>query len=316
MRGLGWGAFMGLVLAALGIVTPIVWDRYKSATGIELRQVGSSILVGDAAGIDKLRFLYDGQEVSSVAKLDFALVNVGRSSVRLADIVASPTLSVSGGRILDVRITRVTPAALQVSSSIDNARQAVEIGFPLLNPEDMINFTVLASPATATVAASARIAGIRDLIYVPVEQAGNSVVTRLPWTFWIVASFTAFSWLVVLSAFFVLGKESQIEALAKRGALRFPETGKPEDFFAYLKSSFETEKKVELASVFSYLRALPSDQLLLPPQVQELRRQAFAAFSNRRAAKSAVLMVFGLALLGTWYVVSTFLELAGVGTAG
>jgi hypothetical protein len=310
-RQIEWGTLLGLVIAAVGVVSPIVWDRYKSSSAIELRQLSSSVIVSDARGIEKLQFIYDGQPVRSVGKLDFALRNSGRSVIRAVDVVSAPTIAFINGRILDVRVTGLAPSGLQASWVLDEGKTRVEFRLPLMNPDDTLNVTLLVSPADAPISASARIAGVRDLVFVPAETAATSVAARVPWTFWVVASFTAGCLLLGMTAMFALGKESEIDALAKQGAFTVPAAGTVRHYRQFLDETVP-EKKTELKSVKDWLSTLPDDSELRVEEVGHFRTMVFEALQDRRAARSAVWFLLVLIVVGTWYLASVIIDLLSV----
>lgn len=57
---------IGLIIAALGIISPIAWDWHKNRAAIELQCVSRDVLFQKSEGLDKLAITYNGISAKSL----------------------------------------------------------------------------------------------------------------------------------------------------------------------------------------------------------------------------------------------------------
>jgi hypothetical protein len=184
-------ARVALLIATVGIVTPMAWDYYKTKSAIELQLLSSVSLIKMGQTIDNLSILYNSKKASNISKLNFVLLNNGRLPIRRQDILKNPQITFDpSNEIYEFRIERVFPPELEISSTLDSKNNRVEISFPLLNKSDRIEFSVLVSGVNPTFNASTRISGISNLEIVDkTKETGNKNV-HIPWTVIVVGVIT------------------------------------------------------------------------------------------------------------------------------
>lgn len=311
---LGVVTVLSLILAAAGVLAPIAWDRYQRRAALELRQSGSSIVVSPTQVVEKLQIEYDGQPVPSVAKSDFVLSNSGRTPIRQSDVVEPVRVAFDGGQVLDLRITKVLPANLAASLSVDLAKHVATIEFPLLNPGDAVYFSTLVSSTAVAVSASARIVGVSGLDFAKNEASLQSLWRRVPWTTYVAGAGTAFCLLIAATMLHMLGAESAIAALVVRGAIALPTGSDPSTYRLFLDGVLRGDKAHELKALRSLLASHGSAPLS-DDQSQKIQAQLRQALQNTSAARGGFWLMAIVASFGIWYVVTNVLAVAGVPAA-
>jgi hypothetical protein len=303
-REVGVITVLGLILAAIGIVAPIVWDHYKSHTALQIRLISSSRLVGGVPTIEKLQFSYAGRPVAALSKLGFVLANSGRTPIRSSDIIAPPTVTLPDAGVLDVHIDSMSPPNLVSNPTVDPSHHSVSINFPLLNPTDQVQFSLLVEADRPHVETSARIAGLTTLEFLDQSGAATVARRRIPATVWIVGAFTAFCLLVMLMGFHGAGEESAIKRLVTSDAAILPANLKPGDYKTLLARAFPQHKKSDMKSIERYLATLPPEGALDDNSLNKLRSLLRETFPSN--AMIAMMIFFAvLSTIGIGYIVST-----------
>jgi hypothetical protein len=88
-------AIVGILLALVGIVFPIIWDRYRARSSLELQFISLTTLVEKSDQLDKLSIIYNGENLNQISRAEFILVNSGRVPIvetSLARISHTPTM--------------------------------------------------------------------------------------------------------------------------------------------------------------------------------------------------------------------------------
>jgi hypothetical protein len=85
-------ALITIVVGAVGTIAPILWDRYKVSSALELRCVSFETLVERSDELEKLTITYNGEGLKQISKADFVLINTGRTPIIEKDVVSPPRL--------------------------------------------------------------------------------------------------------------------------------------------------------------------------------------------------------------------------------
>lgn len=140
----GFLTILVIIIAILGVVIPIIWDRYKTRTSLELQYLASATIVEDSPALSKLQILYDGKPIKAISNMTFSLVNVGRKPIIKSDIISPPTLTFPEGvNLLDFQIDQLLPPNLEIEHDLNKPNRTLSLNFPLLNPEDSVQFSIL-----------------------------------------------------------------------------------------------------------------------------------------------------------------------------
>jgi len=242
----GLATFLALIIALLGIVTPIIWDHYKTRTNLELQHLASTTLVEDSPSLSKLQIFYDGKPIKAISKITFSLVNVGRKPIIKADIISPPTISFPEGvTLLDFQVDRLVPPNLKIHHDLDPSNRTLCLNFPLLNPEDLVQFSVLLGGPIPKYQAGARIANLKELIVV--DRAGELQKKRsgIPWTVYPVGFFTLIFAAVSVSLIGDAKKERKNRRIYIAEKTPLPRFDTKKDYVELVKDilSYTTDKK-------------------------------------------------------------------------
>jgi hypothetical protein len=301
-RQLGLGTIAALVLAALGIIVPIGWDQYKNKASIQFRLIGMSTVVSPVSGVEKVQLAYDGRSVANVSKIDIVLSNTGRTPIRQADIVVPPQVQLLDGDVLDVRLQSVRPLGVEATFAADTGARAVSVLFPLLNPGDVVSFSILASTVTPRVRFGGRIAGVPAIAFRDDRTSVPGQRRSFGWTFYVVGVVSLFVLGLLLTMIWMLGTEHQIQSLWARGVIQIPQVEKASEMLAYIEKGFADDKVQELAPLKGYLRGLPNDRSLTDAERATIARQFNAAFTNVKLVWASIVSLTILVATGLGYV--------------
>ena len=307
-RRVGTTTLIGLLLAAVGVLIPIAWDYYRSRIQLELQHLATSILVQPSANIKGLQISFESRVIPNLSQLEFVLLNTGSRPIRGEDLVSKPTLRFVDGVVpLDVSTQSVTPDNLQHTLKIDSADRSVTLDFPLMNPEDRIRFTVLATGLAPDFTAAARIVGLNRLEVRDRRGAAEGDTRDLDWTMYALAVVSAFLLLISLLGIYATGKEKELARLAGRGLLVLPLGKTGVEYRLYITELYSALKEPELSRVMSYLDKVDGFVPLADTEYQELNALLGSALRDTRASTITTAVIGALALLGTAYVLSAFL---------
>jgi hypothetical protein len=308
LRRVGWLAVTSTSLAVLGVVVPILYDRYKTSSALELRHVSTTTVVGEVAGLEKLSITYGGRPIPAVSKLSFLLMNSGRTPLREADLVGPPTVRLLGNvQLLDFHEDGSDPPELTYHSSADTAKREYALTFPLLNPGDAIRFSLLvAAPADLTpkFTASARISGIKRLSVTRLTTTDSS--QKLSRRAELVLAATSILSLLFLLGLVGFGYELHLRELVRKGALQLQRPATPANYISLVQKALApTKLDFELRELRAYLASLPLGQEVSPEEASEITDLMRNAVSNLTFSVVGLVIIGAFCALGFWYVISS-----------
>lgn len=303
-------SILGLIAVVLGILVPILWDRYKTRTALELQLLSSTTIVQSDATLPKLRLFYGEQAITGMTKIRYALINTGRTSLATERVVTAPWVDVSdSSEILEVTVDRLVPPDLQFVPQLDSARQRVSLVFPLFNPGDRAEFSILAAGPPPPLDAGARITGLSQLTVIDRsdELTGSDVDRpRLTWTFYLAASTSVLSLLLFLGFFGTLVAESEARDLFAGDLLKWPSGATRPDYEGFINTVFSTKSDDELRKVRDLVAQLPDQQPPTPEQDEQLR-VAVKEMADALGLGIGVTVMFGiLTLAAAFFAISRF----------
>lgn len=295
-------SFISFALAALGIFVPIIWDKYKSNSSIDIRLVSSLLIVGDNPKLDKLQFSYDGHPVTQLTKFAFVLTNTGRVAIRKDEVVSPIVIQFGNANIIDARIDAVVPDNLESHIKVASSGHEVSIEYPLLNPNDQIQFSILTESREVAIKVSARIAGVRSIIYADQRGKTKSMKRKtISWTVWVVGVFTLLSLGLTLAGFSGAGEEMAIKRLLSSDLLHVPTGFKPQEYSEMIQRALPEFKKTDLKQVTTFLEKLPQSNVLGEDKVKALRALIRETVPDLDMVVAAVVFL-GLSIIGIVYV--------------
>ena len=307
-RRVGATTLIGLLLAAVGVLTPIAWDYYRSRIQLELQHLTTSILVQPGANIESLQISFASRVIPSLSQLEFVLLNTGSRPIRGEDLVSRPTLRfVDGVELLDVTTQSVVPDNLQHTLTMDSVDRSVTLDFSLMNPGDSVRFTVLATGLAPGFTAAARVVGLNRLEVRDRREVTEGDSRDLSWMVYALAVVSALLLILSLFGIYFIGGENELTRLAERGLLVLPLGKTGVEYRQYITDLYSEMKQTELSKVMNYLDKVDGDVTLSNTEYQDLNALLGSALRDTRSSTVSVVMIGALALLGTAYVLWAFL---------
>ena len=285
---------IGIAIAAIGIIVPIVWERVQTRTALELVLRGSITLVEADPSVEDLVVSYAGKEISTITKLDFSLANTGRTPIRRGDVFSPINIRLLGGALpLEMQVGSLEPANIDFEATINTQSGVVELQFPLLNPDDRVNFSILVDGPVDSVEAEARIAGISGINYIDArgDSAANPTRRRFSWTLLMVVVFTLLGIISLLGLSEQSGQDSEFRRLFYAGFLLWPAHGRPEDYRRFAEA-FPSTMKARLARLRTLIAAMPEDENATDELDATLQEAAIAAAGKSSSMNTGCVLVF------------------------
>lgn len=275
-------SLLGIAVGVIGIISPILWERYRSSSALELQYISLETLVEKSDQFEKLTITYNGENLEQISKADFILVNTGRTPIVEKDLVSPPQIAFGQDiEVLDVRIETLQPENSGAKVDFDKARNTVIITFPLLNPNDYIHFSVLTNSKALDFDAKARIARIPHLSVVQKIPRANKVSRSVSWTVYPVGFFSAGLLLAGVSGAKDSVDEHRVKRLVKDGQFAIPRDGTRETYLSFInmKLSFtmSSERQLLIDMVKSFPKNKPLDstqQLQIEKSIHTIIRSA------------------------------------------
>ncbi len=294
----GLATTLGLALAALGLIAPIAWDRYKSKTDLQLQHLGTTTLLEADRSLEKVVVTYDGRAITSLAKVDVALVNTGRTAIREADLIAPPTIRFRPPvRVLEVRRESVTPENLESREAVVGSN--VALTFPLLNPGDYIKLGIIDTGAPVSFSADARVVGLAALRTVEKEQRVAERRPR-PWLLIVVAFFTLVAVIATLGLFAEVRRDSKLRRRLKTERLLPVETADKSEYVLFVDDQLGYRVRAERRPFYTLFANLPDGPL--SPQARTSFENLLNHVLTRNSARRAVWVAFVISGVGIYYL--------------
>lgn len=163
-------AVIGLIIAGLGIVSPIAWDWWKQKSQLTVQVTSIVAVVSNKNPINGLEFTYAGKKVDYLTQLVLRVENTGRTPIAKSEVVAPLVISVVGGELFEARISKKYPDNMDASLNING--DMLEFDFSLLNSGESFEVIVLTTANNPSILASARIKNISNVDVVR-QQTGT-----------------------------------------------------------------------------------------------------------------------------------------------
>jgi hypothetical protein len=294
---------VGLLIAAIGVAAPIAWDQYKTRSALELQILSRTTLVQRADALRKLEIRYDGKPIPGVSRMEFVLINSGRTPIKSSDLVAAPTLTfMRHFEILDIEEIDRSPKDLEADLALLREANAVRVTFPLLNPSDYLRFALIVAGSEPTFTASARVVGITKLQVI--DRVETVPRTPIRWPVYIAAVFSVLSLVAVGLAVNDLLRDAELKRRAAKGTL-FPKPALTKnEFKALFEGTFDYRITPNLAPVRKQLDELPDNNEPLSDDARTTLESSAVQILKDGGGADAAAIVFGvIALVGLIYVV-------------
>ena len=260
---IGVPVIIGLLISSIGIVSPIIWDRYKSAASLELLLLLNTKIIEKSKELEKLTIIYDGKQIESISRLEFILINSGRKPILAKDLIKKPTISLLHiDDILEFKVESLSPKNIEFNKKIDTKSGKIIIGFPLLNPSDFIRFSLLVAAEKPKFTADARITGIKEMAVVDRSFEKPEKTKKISFWIYLVAFFTlfliGFFWLMVPE----LPKDLRARRKYKNSALLPTKNVTKNVYEEILEKDIKYKTEPELMPIKKYLSNIKDDEQL------------------------------------------------------
>ncbi|MEZ6192149.1 MAG: hypothetical protein R3C45_12795 [Phycisphaerales bacterium] len=293
---------VGLVLAALGIGTPIAWDWYKNRRVFEVQYISRSSIIEDQYSLDKLTIEYDGIPIRVLSRLTCVFVNSGKTPILPDEFIAGPSLVFKPGvRILDAAIESKQPNDLEIDLKFIKLSNVIEPNFSLMNPGDFVRVSLLVDGDPENFDISARIVGVSKVRYVDKRIFDNNPKEAFGWTFYVVAVFTGICALLVFG-----GVMSYLDELAaKRKYLaegqKLPRYEKRSEYQKYIDKqfSFDTRRK----HILDFL-PVGEDVILSENQIERVEENILKLLRSNSENLGMFIVVIVLTAIGVVYILA------------
>lgn len=230
-----------LLIAIIGIVSPILWDNFKNRTEITVSLLYNSTLLKDNISLPDLSVTYKGNSIINITKAEFSIKNTGKVPILSSDIISPISLIPDKGQIIASQIERSIPDNLISHVYIDNKNSNVD--FDLLNPGDAIFVNILVNSGDVKFTTAARIKNISNIKMID-ESHSYKMVKNIDWLFIVVSLGTVISILGLIAFLSSLnnGNDKIIANLSNNDYIRKNIFSK-EQYISYIEQFIITDEK-------------------------------------------------------------------------
>ncbi|MDP2748945.1 hypothetical protein [Pseudomonas sp.] len=289
---------IALLLAATGIITPILWDWWSTKSELTITKEQGTNIIEKKTSVDGLSISYLGHEIETLSKIKFTLKNTGRTPIEGSDLVSPPTLIITQGELLKATIDSMSPDNL--GAEITQNSSNIIIKFPLLNPGDIINLSALISGQDLTFKVESRIKNISK-INVLDEKDQIKIRSSFSVSTYIVGFFLI---IFILLFFALLGqapKRNKQKTLLARGEIPFAPGDHSSTAVAYIENELSFLAKNRRKPLLEM--ALRDGEFLSERNVTELTTTIKNIINTTNPGGGAILILI-ICLLGAYYLYS------------
>lgn len=145
----------GLVLAALGVITPILWDMWSKPHNLAFIVSGRTLLIQNSEKIDNLKVTIGGREIEKLFSTDVVIENIGWRVIAKDDIIKPLLVTFSDSPILGVALKKRFPENLDYSTNLVSSTE-MQVEFDVLNRSESFTLSVLTEEEPSNIRASIR----------------------------------------------------------------------------------------------------------------------------------------------------------------
>jgi hypothetical protein len=299
-----------LVVAALGVIAPIVWDRYQNASQLTLTEKDSTAIISFANVPQDLTVTYGGAKIQNLTRIGFELANTGSKPIQSEQLVGRPQIIFgNSARILSASVDGASPPGVAVSLKTMPDKDALGIDFPLLNVGDKVEFSLLVDQASPVYLTSARIVGIHALTFERLPHRAKLNLGSLSWGAYVVILTTLLCLILILGGWAVYLEERRTVQRWKLGRIFFPRSVTPGEFRMYLDLITQKLKRYDdMGAARRLLTTLPEGQAVAEAESERLRAAIGASLANLNFPRVMMVIVALLTVIGAWYSVHVLLR--------
>jgi hypothetical protein len=182
----------------------------------------------------------------------------------------------------------------------------VELSFPLLNPRDRIEFSILVDRAFPKYEVLSRVAGVEELKLTRAEPRGAFSFRRIPWTTYVVFATMLFFLLVLIVGAAGLAREFEIQRLWVRKIIRIPDPIAPSELRIFLTQLFLANKiSLQTAPIWPILEALPENRAIDAASKARIAMEVEKALNDMRDSFKGLTACLVIFLVSLGYVMQS-----------
>jgi len=296
-----WGV-LGVVVGVLGVAGPILWDYYKTRDELQLLVADQSVIFDKSKKIPGLEISYAGQPVDELFRITFSVYNSGRTPILEKDVVEPVYIDIpKTAKTIEAKVVSTNPKDLRATATFDKDTSRVAIAFPLLNPGDSINVGVLTQSSRIDFDAGARIAGIKNLVIVPLAAMTPS--KQAPITLYIVGIFSIFAIIVGISAIKDVKSEYRVKGLIRSGTFSLPSLKTRGELISHINTNFTFTTPKERRPTIEFIGNLADTENFVEDHHQEILKEISRLVESATTNLVVVAMMFGVATAGIIYII-------------
>lgn len=168
-----WKFFSTLILAAAGVIVPIIiWQVDLPSNALSLR-LTSSIALRPAIepSVQDIQIVLDGVNIKEPYLSTLELSNDGSKPIYSKDFDGNLEIYVDQGSVVRVNVESTQPNGIPIV--LNSEDKTIKIKPLLLNPQDTISIIVISSGGAPIFKPMARIAGISEVMYEDYTSKGT-----------------------------------------------------------------------------------------------------------------------------------------------
>jgi hypothetical protein len=319
------GISVTVIGIAVGVITPIVWDVYKTSSALEVQMIALDKLVEPSQNVKGLEIRYGGELIPSVSRMTLLIVNTGRNPLREKDFSKPLVLKVpDNARLLEFSIEKtsregmtvqpkVTPGKAGMPARSDKSGKSaapvkpatpgeVALRFSVLNPKDYVRVSLLTAGHATGLKVVSDVVGVGDVPFVDRTMDFEGGRPKIPGSVVTVGFFSAAA---LFGALFgglpALRRGSRARAALRDDQFAIPAHSERDVYLRYVSTDLDFLPGAELRSLKTYLGALPG--VVDDASRQEFDRLVRKAVAGAKPENAPFVVAITLGLIGAAYVV-------------
>lgn len=296
----GFITTLTFIVSILGIIIPILWEKYNTNIEVELQYLGSLTLIEKSNDLEKLQIIYDNTQISTISKKSFIFINTGNKPILKEDLIKLPTIIFdNSAKILDYSITRKSPNNLEVNFHIDSTSSRLSIDFPLLNPDEAIHFNVLVNAITKF-HLDGRIVGLKGIKLTNRQEEVQEPKKGISWTVYVVGFFSFFFIFAMFAAINDSRKQKSLRTELIVENVEFLHSLQKKDAYSYFNDKMKFLSSSNKNKIIDFLKSQPDN--LSQDNAQRIKDYFLEIISNENSSGLAGCFTF-MVVIGILFII-------------
>lgn len=302
------GAIITALIPIIGIISPIIWDYYNSSKSLTVTENSTTTIINSSVKLDGLKISYNGEELDALYIISFTIENTGNSPIRSAHVVSPLSLIFDKkfeGNILDAKIDSTDPKNSEAQIIIQDNRNIV-LTFPLLNPEDKVNFSIISRNDNLHFNVNARIEDIKNVEYKKQYEGTTPKSKKFSFISITVGFFTLFSFIAIIMGINFYNKEKSTIKLLKNNTLPLPVFQDESQASRWIDDRFDFTLSEARSLLKNDLNSLVHFHKLSQEKQKDLTLNMYNTLTSINAQNVPLIVIFSiLFVVGSVYLIDT-----------